>query len=49
MLGSETFWAVFNTKNRRPEALALPNDHFKLFPNNQATIEKVKKIYIPEN
>jgi medium-chain acyl-[acyl-carrier-protein] hydrolase len=34
--GSETFWAVFNTKTRKPEALALPYSHFELFPERKA-------------
>ncbi|AWH85637.1 acyl-[acyl-carrier-protein] thioesterase [Flavobacterium album] len=44
--GSETFWAVFNTKLRRPEALALPHEHFEKFPERRATIESFKKIDI---
>lgn len=27
----ETFWAVFNTEIRRPEALALPFEHLQLY------------------
>lgn len=46
IVGSETFWAVFNTKARRPEALALPYDHFELFPENKATIEGFSKINV---
>lgn len=42
--GSETFWAVFNTQKRRPEALALPYDHFTLYPDKKATIERFSKI-----
>jgi medium-chain acyl-[acyl-carrier-protein] hydrolase len=44
IVGSETFWAVFNTKMRRPEALALPFEHFKLYPENKATQETFSKI-----
>lgn len=44
IIGSETFWAVFNTKIRRPEALVLPYSHFELFPQNRATIETFSKI-----
>lgn len=44
IVGSETFWAVFNTEIRRPEALALPYEHFELFPNNKATKETFSKI-----
>ena len=42
--GCETFWAVFNTEKRRPEALALPYDHFQLFPDLRATQEGFSKI-----
>lgn len=44
IVGCETFWAVFNTKIRRPEALALPFEHFKLFPEQKATRETFSKI-----
>jgi acyl-ACP thioesterase len=44
IVGSETFWAVFNTQLRRPEALALPYEHFELFPENKATSETFSKI-----
>jgi medium-chain acyl-[acyl-carrier-protein] hydrolase len=44
IVGSETFWAVFNTKTRRPEALALPFEHFQLYPENKPTLESFSKI-----
>ena len=44
MVGCETFWAVFNTKIRRPEALALPFEHFELYPEHKATIKPFSKI-----
>jgi len=44
MVGCETFWAVFNTKNRRPEALALPYGHFELYPEMIATKKSISKI-----
>jgi medium-chain acyl-[acyl-carrier-protein] hydrolase len=44
IIGSETFWAVFNTKTRRPEALALPFEHFELYPEKRATREGFSKI-----
>jgi medium-chain acyl-[acyl-carrier-protein] hydrolase len=44
IVGSETFWAVFNTKTRRPEALALPFEHFELYPENRATQQGFSKI-----
>jgi medium-chain acyl-[acyl-carrier-protein] hydrolase len=36
------FWAVFNTKTRRPENLALPHEHFEKFPE-KATNEAFSK------
>ncbi len=44
IVGSETYWAVFNTEIRRPEALALPYQHFKLFPEKKATQQTFSKI-----
>jgi len=44
IVGSETFWAVFNTKARRPEPLALPYQHFELYPENKATDLGFSKI-----
>jgi acyl-ACP thioesterase len=44
IVGSETFWAVFNTKKRRPEALALPFEHFELYPEKRATLQGFSKI-----
>ena len=44
IIGCETFWAVFNTKLRRPEALALPHEHFEKFAEKFSTEERVKKI-----
>ena len=46
IIGSETFWAVFNTKTRRPEGLALPHEHFELYPEKKATVETFSKINI---
>jgi medium-chain acyl-[acyl-carrier-protein] hydrolase len=46
IVGCETYWAVFNTQLRRPEALALPYEHFELFPENRATKEGFSKINI---
>jgi len=46
IVGSETFWAVFNTKARRPEGLALPYEHFELFPDKRATLEGFSKINV---
>ena len=44
IIGCETFWAVFNTKLRRPEALALPHEHFEKYGKKFSTEERVKKI-----
>ncbi|MBU0941156.1 MAG: acyl-[acyl-carrier-protein] thioesterase [Bacteroidetes bacterium] len=44
IVGCETFWAVFNTQKRRPEPLALPYDHFELYPELRATSEGFSKI-----
>lgn len=49
MIGVETFWAVFNTKIRRPEALALPYEHFELYPERKATDKSFSKISIGED
>ena len=49
IIGSETFWAVFNTQTRRPEALDLPYEHFELFPNEKATKESFSKIDISKD
>ena len=46
IVGSETFWAVFNTKKRRPESLALPYDHFELYAEKRATTKGFSKINI---
>ena len=46
IIGSETFWAVFNTQKRRPEALSLPYEHFELYPEKKATTESFSKINI---
>ena len=48
IVGCETFWAVFNTKTRRPEALALPHQHFEKYPNNTATEKSFSKINIQQ-
>ena len=41
---SETFWAVMNTKTRRPEALAIGHQHFEKYPDVFATKQRVSKI-----
>lgn len=46
IVGVETFWAVFNTEKRRPEALALPYEHFDLYPELKATKQSFSKINI---
>ncbi|WP_309641688.1 acyl-ACP thioesterase domain-containing protein [Flavobacterium sp.] len=47
-VGAETFWAVFNTKTRRPEVMALPHDHCEKYPNDRATLLPFSKIDINE-
>lgn len=44
IIGCETFWAVFNTKTRRPEPLALPHQHFEKYPDDKATEIQFSKI-----
>lgn len=44
IIGVETFWAVFNTRIRRPEALALPYAHFELYPEKKPTVKNFSKI-----
>jgi acyl-ACP thioesterase len=44
MIGCATFWVVFNTKTRRPETLALPYEHFELYPEMRATKKSISKI-----
>ena len=46
IVGSETFWAVLNTEARRPEPLALPYQHFELYPDKRATELGFSKINI---
>jgi medium-chain acyl-[acyl-carrier-protein] hydrolase len=41
---SETFWAVMNTKTRRPETLAIAHNHFEKYEHNYATQQRVSKI-----
>jgi medium-chain acyl-[acyl-carrier-protein] hydrolase len=48
IVGCETFWAVLNTQTRRPEALALPHEHFEKFPNDRGTSLPFTKIEIGE-
>ena len=44
IVGCETFWAVFNTRTRRPENLALAHDHFEKYPTDKATEIQFSKI-----
>lgn len=48
IVGCETFWAVFNTDTRRPEALALPHEHFEKYPNNKATASLFSRINLQQ-
>lgn len=48
IVGCETFWAVFNTTTRRPEALALPHEHFEKYPNHFSIEKPFSKINIAQ-
>jgi acyl-ACP thioesterase len=48
IIGAETFWAVFNTRTRRPEGMALPHEHCEKYPENRATLLPFSKIEIHE-
>ncbi len=43
LIGCETFWVTMNTNSRRPEALALPHEHFEKFAK-RATQESFSRI-----
>jgi medium-chain acyl-[acyl-carrier-protein] hydrolase len=47
IVGCETNWAVINTQLRKPEALALPHEHFVKFPN-RATEQELSRIDLKE-
>lgn len=49
IIGSSTYWAVFNTRLRKAEALALPHEHFEKFPDRYPTAEPFKKITLDHN
>ena len=44
MASSLTYWVVLNTELRKPEALALPFEHFDIFPENLSTKKSFAKI-----
>ncbi|NHM06961.1 acyl-[acyl-carrier-protein] thioesterase [Flavobacterium sp. CYK-4] len=48
-VGAETFWAVFNTKTRRPEGMALAHEHCEKYPDERATLLPFSKIDIDRN
>ena len=48
MIGAETFWAVFNTRIRRPESLSLPHEQYEKFPEDRATAIPFSKITLGE-
>lgn len=48
IVGCESYWAVINTKTRRPDVLELPHSHFEKF-NINATNQDTIKIEIDEN
>ncbi|MGX7666181.1 acyl-[acyl-carrier-protein] thioesterase [Flavobacterium pedocola] len=46
IVGTTTFWAVFNTQLRKSEGLALPHEHFEKYPEHQATSKSFSRINI---
>ena len=44
LVGALTFWVVLNTQLRKPQTLALPFDHFELYPNRLPTSKLFEKI-----
>lgn len=46
IVGSTTFWAVFNTQLRKSEPLALPHEHFEKYPDHKATAQSFARINI---
>lgn len=44
MASSLTYWVVLNTELRKPEALALPFEHFDTFQKNVPTLKSFEKI-----
>ena len=44
IVGATTYWAVLNTKLRKAESLALPHDHFEIYPEHHATEKSFSKI-----
>lgn len=44
--GSSTYWAVFNTKLRKPEGLALPHEHFEKFRDMYPTEKPFAKVQL---
>ena len=47
-VGAETFWAVFNTRTRRPESMALPHDHCEKYADMRATLVPFSKVAIDQ-
>lgn len=45
IVGCETLWAIFNTKTRKPDTLAVAHEHFEKFPI-KATDKNVDRISI---
>jgi medium-chain acyl-[acyl-carrier-protein] hydrolase len=44
IIGSVTYWAVFNTRLRKAEALALTHEHVSTYPERQPTKALFKKV-----
>ncbi len=47
IIGSVTFWAVFNTRLRKAEPLVINHDHVTKYPERKATAESFKKVNVP--
>lgn len=44
LAGALTYWVVINTELRKPEALALPFEHFTFYPERLPTVKSFEKI-----
>lgn len=49
IVGAITYWAVFNTKARKSEALAPKHEHFIKYPEKHATRESFHKLITENN
>jgi acyl-ACP thioesterase len=44
LAGALTYWVVINTELRKPEALALPFEHFTFYPERLPMVKSFEKI-----